>query len=72
MYDTIRRVTATYRTARQAGASHERAMDAAIAVYLQARPDAHHDSSVATPEVAVMVAGDRGDGGRSSAAHPIY
>jgi len=34
-----RKVALAYRTAREAGKSHDRAFDAAMTVYLEARPD---------------------------------
>ncbi len=54
----LRKVTAMYTTARQAGASHSRAMDAALAAYLQARSEARGDLAGAAARVAEMVAAE--------------
>ena len=54
----LRKVTAMYATARRAGASHSRAMDAALAAYLQARDEARSDLAAAAARVAEMIAAE--------------
>jgi hypothetical protein len=54
----LRKVTAMYATARCAGASHSRAMDAALAAYLQARSEARGDLAGAAARVAEMIAAE--------------
>ena len=44
-----------YRTAREAGKSHDRAFDAAMTVYLEARPEAKTERLAASETVAVMI-----------------
>ena len=50
-----RKVALAYRTAREAGKSHDRAFDAAMTVYLEARPDEKTDRIAVSEEVAVMI-----------------
>jgi hypothetical protein len=50
-----RKVAMAYRTAREAGKSHDRAFDAAMTVYLEARPEVKTDRLVASEKVAAMI-----------------
>jgi hypothetical protein len=44
-----------YRTAREAGKSHDRAFHAAMTVYLEARPEEKTDQIAVSEKVAVMI-----------------
>src|SRR5262249_62126063 len=50
-----RKVAMAYRTAREAGKAHDRAFDAAMTVYLEARPEEKTDQAAASEKVAVMI-----------------
>jgi hypothetical protein len=54
-----RKVALAYRTAREAGKSHDRAFDAAMTVYLEARPDEKADQIAVSEKVAVMISSRR-------------
>jgi hypothetical protein len=50
-----RKVAMAYRTAREAGKSHDRAFQAAMTVYFEARPEEKTDQAAASHKVAVMI-----------------
>jgi hypothetical protein len=50
-----RKVALAYRTAREAGKSHDRAFHAAMAVYLEAHPEEKTDQIAVSEKVAVMI-----------------
>ena len=50
-----RKVAMAYRTAREAGKSHDRAFHAAMTVYFEARPEEKTDQIAVSEKVAVMI-----------------
>jgi hypothetical protein len=50
-----RKVALAYRTARDAGKSHDRAFHAAMTVYFEARPEEKTDQIAVSEKVAVMI-----------------
>jgi hypothetical protein len=49
-----REVAMAYRTAREAGKSHDRALHAAMTVYLETRPEENTDQIAVSEKVAVI------------------
>ena len=50
-----RKVALAYRTAREAGKSHDQGLHAAMTVYFEARPEEKTDQIVVSEKVALMI-----------------